>query len=66
MLTYRNEFLAFPTEEEVKNSKDKHQMIAGFPGVFGIVDGEEKMKFKYLIKAKSKKLVLTWNISVEA
>lgn len=39
LLTKKDQFLKWPTQEEIKKSKENFYLRGGFPGVFGCIDG---------------------------
>lgn len=38
LLTKKDQFLNWPTQEEIKKSKENFYLRGGFPGVFGCID----------------------------
>lgn len=38
LLTKKDQFLKWPTQEEIKKSKENFYLRGGFPGVFGCID----------------------------
>ncbi len=44
LLTKKDQFLKWPTQEEIKKSKENFYLRVGFPGVFGCIDGTHVRK----------------------